>query len=150
MTSPIFLDANVPIYAAGSPHPLKDPCSKVILLVADNPHAFFTDAEVLQELLHRYLGSHRWPEGRDVFQDFAQLIRERIEPIYAADVESAAELADGHARLSARDLLHVAVMNRLGLSRIVSTDSGFDELSGIERLDPAQVDAWQQTISPAS
>ena len=37
-------------------------------------------------------------------------------------------------RLSARDALHVAVMQKAGVSRILSFDDGFDSLSGIERL----------------
>ena len=58
MTLPIFLDTNVPIYAAGRPHALKKPCAQILMLVAERPHAFLTDAEVLQELLHRYLALH--------------------------------------------------------------------------------------------
>lgn len=43
--------------------------------------------------------------------------------------------------LSARDLLHVAVMLRVGSERIVKADKSFDRLAGegIERLDPAGV-----------
>ena len=37
-------------------------------------------------------------------------------------------------RLSARDALHVAVMEKVGVSRILSFDDGFDSLPGIERL----------------
>lgn len=64
MPSPIFLDANVPIYAAGRPHALKEPCVEVLTRVAERPQAFITDAEVLQELLHRYLALGRWPQDR--------------------------------------------------------------------------------------
>ena len=69
------------------------------------------------------------------------------ESIHAADVEQAAALADFHPMLSGRDLLHIAVMNRLGVTRIVSADSGFDRVSGIERLDPGRFSEWRESLS---
>lgn len=146
MTLTIFLDTNVPIYAAGRPHALKKPCAQILMLVAERPHAFLTDAEVLQELLHRYLALHLWPQGREVFHRFATLMRERVEPVYAADVEQACALADQYPELAARDLLHAAVMNRLGVRNIVSADAGFDRLSHLERLDPQDVPAWRDEM----
>ena len=55
MAFPLFVDANIPFYAAGRPHPLKEPCQQIVALAARHPRAFVTDAEVLQELLHRYV-----------------------------------------------------------------------------------------------
>lgn len=144
MTPALFIDANVPMYAAGRPHPLKEPCADILALVAEHPNAFITDAEVLQELLHRYLALRLWNQGREVFLAFAQLMRDRIESVVADDVQAAASLADQRADLSARDLLHAAVMGRLATRRIVSADAGFDRLPGIERLDPARLSAWRE------
>ena len=64
MADPIFLDANIPMYAAGQPHPLKQPCLDVLALVALYPDAFCTDAEVFQEILHRYRAQGRWQDGQ--------------------------------------------------------------------------------------
>ncbi len=61
-------------------------------------------------------------------------------------MQNAAELADAHQDLGGRDLLHAAVMHRLGLRRIISADTGFDRLPAIERLDPAQVAAWEHSV----
>ena len=152
----LFLDANVPTYAAGRDHPLKQPCRDVLLLAARHPAAFFTDAEVLQEMLHRYLALHRWPEGRDVVLDFATLMEGSVESITARDAVRACELADRYsarpgARLAARDLLHAAVVIRVegnGGPSIVTADGDFDDLApeGIERLDPADLATWRQRI----
>jgi predicted nucleic acid-binding protein len=147
MTSPIFIDANVPIYAAGTQHALREPSIRVMELVADNPQEFLTDAEVLQELLHRYLSSGRWRLGRVAFAAFAVAMTGRVEAMRPADVALAAQLADAHPHLSARDLVHLAVMRRVGSTRIVSADVGFDRVQGIERLDPGQVVEWQQSIA---
>lgn len=147
MSPPTFLDTNVPIYGAGRAHRLKGPCGQVLMLVAERPQAFITDAEVLQELLHRYLALRLWPQGREVFRRFAELMRERVEPVHALDVEQAASLADQYPELGARDLLHAAVMSRLNVRRIVSADTGFDRLPEVERLDPADVEVWRDKVS---
>ena len=116
--SPVaFIDANVPIYAAGRAHPYKAPCADILSMVAENPVSFVTDAEVLQELVH-------------------------IEPVYARDILVAADLADRHPGISARDLVHAAVMLRLEVGQVVSADTDFDRLPGITRLDPMLVGEW--------
>jgi hypothetical protein len=145
--TPAFLDANVPIFATGRAHPLKERCLDILALVGERPEAFLTDAEVLQELLHRYLALRMWPRpGLPIFERVVSLMRGRIEPIYGTDVEHAASLATEHPGLDARDLLHAAVMSRLGVTRIVSADAGFDQLQDFERLDPAHVDSWRELI----
>ena len=146
MSPPTFLDANVPIYAAGRPHRLKEPCAQVLMLAAERPEAFLIDAEVLQELLHRYLALRLWPEGRDVFHGFADLMRERVEPVQAIDVEQAALLADELPELGARDLLHAAIIRRLEVQHIISADAGLDRLTEVERLDPMEIEAWRDGI----
>ena len=99
-----------------------------------------TDAEALQELIHRYISSRMWPLGKEVFRQFAVLMTSRVESVQAADLEFAAVIADVHPQLASRDLVHVAVMERLGLRRIISGDKGFDQLPGIDHLPRTQVD----------
>ena len=144
--SPILIDTNIPVYAAGRAHPLKEPALAVLDLAARNRSVFFTDAEVLQELLHRYLALRLWEQFRGPFHAFARLMEGRVEPISGQDVLQAAGLAD-QLKLAARDLIHLVVMNRVGTGRIASADSGFDRVYGIERLDPMQVDEWRDTVT---
>lgn len=157
--SRLFIDANVPTYAAGREHPLKEPCQEVLRLAASHPNAFCTDAEVLQEMLHRYLSLKRWPEGKRVVADFATVMRGSVEAVRAEDAVLACGLVDvllgsplaelgSDFRLAARDLLHAAVMRRTESTQIVSADADFDELApeGIERLDPAEVERWSDEV----
>lgn len=151
--SRLFLDANVPTYAVGRDHPLKEPCKEIVSLAARYPHAFFTNAEVLQEMMHRYLSSGRFADGKQAVLDFSVVMRGSIEAVTAADMERALELADRYATrpgsgLAARDVLHAAVMLRTGSKKIVSADRDFDELTpeGIERLDPAEVADWRSEL----
>ena len=110
-----FIDANVPIYASGREHPNKEPCAQILTMVAERPLSFVTDVEVLQELLHRYLALRRWILGGRVLRAFAEVMQDRIEPVYEDDIHVAGSLADSHPEVSARDLVHTAVMQRLGV-----------------------------------
>ena len=96
MSPAAFIDANVPIYAAGREHPNKEPCARVLMMVAEHPLSFVADVEVLQELVHRYVASGRWALGREVLQGFADVMHDRIEPVYEEDIHFAARLADSH------------------------------------------------------
>ena len=146
MSPAAFIDANVPIYASGRDHAYKESCGRILAMAAEHPSSFVTDVEVLQELLHRYLASRRWTLGREVLQSFAELMHDRIEPVLEEDIHLAAELADQHPTVSARDLVHVAVMQRLGSVRIISSDTDFDRLPGVLRLDPADVGEWMDSV----
>lgn len=149
--SPVgFIDANVPIYAAGRDHPYKELCGRILRMVADKPEAFVTNSEVLQELLHRYLATGRWALGREVVSSFAELMVARIEPVNPEDVLLAAEMASGHQDVSARDLVHAAVMRRLQVHQIISADRDFDRVAGIERLDPLGLEQWQASFMGGS
>jgi predicted nucleic acid-binding protein len=143
----IFLDTNIPMYAAGAAHALKQPSIDTLRLVEKAPGSFITNAEVLQEILHRYVSIQRWQQGRRVLLRFSNLMRGRTEPVYSDDVVRAAELADRYPRLDARDLLHTAVMHRLGVRLIVSADTKFDSVAGIERLDPIKIEEWRDTVT---
>ena len=135
------------MYASGAEHPLKVPCLHVMRMIVDAPDAFLTDAEVLQEILHRYLAIRRWVLGTIALRHFSTVMAGRIEPIYAVDVEVAGALASVSQHLQARDLIHLAVMRRLGVTRIVSADRGFDGVKGIERLDPMRIEEWRASVT---
>ena len=49
-------------------------------------------------------------------------------------IEAAKSIVLGRRRLSARDAIHAAVMERHGITTIASFDTGFDAVPGIERL----------------
>jgi predicted nucleic acid-binding protein len=87
----------------------------------------------LQEILHRYTAIDR----RDAIQpayDVLLAIVDEVLPIDRAAAERAKDIVMGRCRLSARDALHIAVMEQNGIGRILSFDSGFDGLPGITRL----------------
>ena len=57
-----------------------------------------------------------------------------VFPIEEADVLRAAAILQTEQRLSSRDALHVAIMERHGISKILSFDADYDTWPGIDRL----------------
>ena len=76
-------------------------------------------------------------ERRDAIGPAIELtldIVDEVYPIERADVLRAAEILQNPARLSARDAVHVAVMERQGIRSILSFDADFDRWPGLRRL----------------
>ena len=138
-----FIDANVPIYAAGREHPYRQPCIQVLAAVNENPDGFITDAEVFQEIMHHYRRTQRWDAGQTVVESFAAMMHGRVSPVDIEDVLTAGRLANEHPGLSTRDLLHLAVMRRLGVVSVVTADSDFGKVPGVIRLDPVDFVEWE-------
>jgi hypothetical protein len=89
-----------------------------------------TDAEVLQEILHRYVAIDR----RDAIQpayDAILGVVDEVLSIYQEVVNRAKQIVLGYRQLSARDAIHLAVMEQNGIDQILSFDSGFDGFPGI-------------------
>ncbi|MFI5366550.1 MAG: hypothetical protein ACHQ4J_13105 [Candidatus Binatia bacterium] len=49
--SRLFLDVNVPMYAGGTEHPLREPSQRIIMAVASDQLDAVTDAEVFRASL---------------------------------------------------------------------------------------------------
>lgn len=129
----IFVDSNVPMYLVGGPHPRKDDARRLLERCIAERQRLVTDAEVLQEILHRYVAIDRRDAIQPAFDAILGVVDE-VFPVEAPAVERAKSIVLEGRRLSARDALHVSVMERRRVGRILSFDSGFDGLPGIERL----------------
>jgi predicted nucleic acid-binding protein len=134
--SQVFIDVNIPMYAAGAPHPLREPSQNVILAIADGQLDAVTDAEVFQEILYRYLHIGARQKGFQVFDHFHRIMVGRILSIEDADVQQTRDLAEKYSALSPRDLIHLAVMLRHELREIITADEGFDAAVEVRRIDP--------------
>lgn len=132
-----FLDANVLMYAAGSVHPLREPCQEALTRAVEQEVSLITDAEVLQEILHRYFSIGRPEIAQTVHQSAIDLCDE-VLPIEERHTTRALELLLEHQTLTPRDAIHVATIEQHGLELLLSTDRDFDGLSQVERIDPTQ------------
>ena len=134
----ILLDANIIMYAAGAPHPHKAPSAALLEQIARGEVEAALDAEVLQEILHRYRAIRRWKDGRHVY-DLARRCVLTVLPITVEVTDQARAIMDGHPRLMARDALHAAVCRIAGAEAICSYDADLDAIAGLRRLEPPVV-----------
>ncbi len=129
----IFVDSSIPMYLVGSAHPNKTTAQHALERAIVERERLVTDAEVLQELLHRYVAIGRREAIQPAFDAVLGIVDE-VFPVERTDVERAKTVVLERERLSARDAIHVAAMERHGVQRILTFDSAFDEVPGIERL----------------
>ena len=120
------------MYLVGAPHPHKADARRLLEAAIAERERLVTNAEVLQEILHRYVAIHRREAVQPAFDALLGVVDD-VFAIELVDVERAKTIVSGQ-RLSARDAIHVATMERHGVSRIMSFDGGFDSLPGVTRL----------------
>jgi uncharacterized protein len=129
----ILVDSNIPMYLVGAPHPHKANAQRLLEKLIIDRQRLVTDAEVLQEILHRYVAIDR----RDAIQPAFDALLGVVDQVLAVDatvVQRAKQIVLGYRQLSARDAVHLSVMEQNGIERILSFDSGFDGFPGIVRL----------------
>ena len=129
----IFIDSNVPMYLVGAEHPHKIDAQRMLERCIADDERLVTDAEVLQEILHRYAAIGRKDAISPAFQAILGVVDE-VFAIELRDVERARDILFASQQLSARDAVHLAIMERNRIETILSFDSGFDGYPGITRL----------------
>lgn len=129
----ILIDSNIPMYLVGVAHPHKADAQRIVEKLLIERARLVTNAEVLQEILHRYTAIHR-PDAIQSAFDALLGIADQVIPVEQLAVVRAKEIILGHPKLSARDALHLAIMEQHGIESILSFDSGFDGFPGITRI----------------
>jgi predicted nucleic acid-binding protein len=130
-----LVDANVFMYAAGSNHPNKDLSSQFLIRVATGDVEAAVDAEVLQEILHRYRSIGRWNEGRTVY-DSVRTIVPLVIPITDLILDRCRHLMDKYPEIMARDALHAAAVLETGANGIYTFDRDFERISEVQGVRP--------------
>jgi uncharacterized protein len=127
----ILVDSNLPMYLVGGEHPNRDRARALLEVAIAGRERLVTDVEAFQEILHRYVAIDR----RDAIGpawDALRAVVDEVYPVEQADVERARTLVTT-SLLTARDALHVAVMQRRDVAEIMSFDADFDRVPGIRR-----------------
>jgi predicted nucleic acid-binding protein len=130
----IFVDSNIPMYLVGADHPHKTDAQRLLERSIVAGESLVTDVEVFQEILHRYVAIER-PDAIAPAWELLTSIADQVAPIDIADVTTARDLVLSGSVVSARDAIHVAVMRRLGCTRILTFDRGFDTVPGVTRIN---------------
>ena len=129
----ILTDANILMYAAGAEHPHKAPSVAFLNRVASGEVEATIDAEVLQEVLHRYRSLNRWTDGQRVY-DLARKLFPDVLSITGEVMDEARQILAIDATLTARDAVHAAVVILYQLDGICSFDTDFDRIAACPRV----------------
>lgn len=129
----IFVDTNIPMYLVGASGPHKLDAQRLLESALCAGERLVTDAEVLQEICHRYVAIDRREAIQPAF-DAVSAVVDDVLPVDRTDVDDAKDILLRYHGLSARDALHIAVMAHHNIAQLMSFDRGFDAYPGIKRL----------------
>jgi len=135
MTETVFIDTNIPIYAAGWAHPFKQPSLAFLQRIALGEMEGVSDSEVLQEILYRFAAINEPQHGFAIFDDFIKGVPS-ILPVEKEDVMLAREILMKSPGIKPRDAIHAAVMKNNDIRVIYSYDTHFDMIKGVRRKEP--------------
>ena len=129
----IFIDSNIPMYAAGREHQNRQPALTFLSKVRRGEIEVCTSTEVLQEILYRYRALGRLDLAFEVYDLFVALCP-AVLPVTLADTDRARELLEQVDGLGVRDAIHAAVALGQEMSLVATFDQAFDRVPGLARI----------------
>jgi len=121
------------MYLVGAEHPNKGRAKLLLEKMLLAEEALVTDAEVFQEILHRYVALGRQDAIGPAFKVLNSIVAE-IYPVEFVDVGAARAILEKTPTMTARDAIHLAIMRRREVTRIFSFDRDFDGHPGVLRV----------------
>jgi uncharacterized protein len=139
-------DTSIFLYAIGGPHDYRSPCRGILARAAGAEVQGEASADLIQEVVHhrsRRTGD-RVRAAREA-RDVAHLCR--LHEVQPADTLRALDLYAASERLGSRDAVFAAVAINRGITTILSPDRAFDEVPGLARVDPADLNAVEELFA---
>lgn len=127
----VFIDTNIPIYAAGSPHSNKEPSIKILEDISGGKIYGVTSVEVLQEILYRFQAINLLEKGIEIFNEFSNIVDE-VLPINLNIVENAKSIMLKTPVINTRDAVHAATIIYYNIPYIASFDKHFKNMENIK------------------
>jgi uncharacterized protein len=129
-------DTNVLVYALGAPHRYRAPCREIVRRQGEGALAGETTPVVIAEFAHQRL---RQTGDREEAAARARqaAVAFHVHAVDDDDARLALDLYERSSGLDAFDALLAATALNRGIDAIVSADRAFAEVSGVERVDPA-------------
>lgn len=129
-------DTSIFVYALGREHRYKEPCRELVRAAAAGDLHGEASVDLLQELMHqraRRTGDRAGAAA--AARNVAKLAW--WHPVEPRDVQRGIDLFETHDGLDGRDAVFAALALNRGIDAILSTDQAFDDIDGLERIDPA-------------
>lgn len=129
-------DTSIFIYALGREHPYKESCREIVRRAVAGDLQGEASADLLQEFMHQRA---RRTGDRLGAAKAARSVATLAwwHPVEPNDAQRGIDLFETHKELSARDAVFAALAINRGIDAILATDRAFDEIDGLERIDPA-------------
>lgn len=129
-------DTSVFIYALGMEHPYRAPCRGILERAGARELRGEASPNLLQELVNqRFRRTRDRARAAEAGQMAAGLCK--LHSLEPNDVLRGIEIFETHPDLDARDAVFAALAINRGVDAILATDKAFDEVDGLERIDPA-------------
>jgi predicted nucleic acid-binding protein len=135
-----LFDTSVFVYALGGEHRYREPCRAILIEMRGGRLAGEASVELAHEFAyvrcrHGMTRSDAAESARDILGMCPS------HTVVRSDIERALGLWCEHARLDMRDAIFAAQALNREIDAIVSSDRDFDGVDGLQRIDPADVDA---------
>lgn len=130
----VYLDSNVLLYAIGEESRFRDACRAILRRVVQRELVGETSVLTVQEVVH-----HRQRRGDPAPAAHgreALAICAATHPLDSSVIRTALTLMDGARQLRTADAIHAATALSRGIETVISADTDFDAVAGIERVDP--------------
>lgn len=133
----IVLDTTVLVYATGTEHPYREPCRQLVQAVADGRVAATTTVQVIQEFTHVRARRRSRADAAGLARAYVDLLSPLL-PVHADTLLTGLDLFGGAPELGAFDAVLAAAARTAGVQALVSADSAFADVAGLNHIVPDQ------------
>lgn len=143
--SRVYLDSNIFIYAVGQPSPYTDPCRRILYDVVNGRLRGETSIYTVQEVARQ---RHR--RGDKLATARARQVVAICTAVHGLDpplLTRALDAVDEYETLAVADAIHAVTALAHGVGVVVSADSDFDGVAGVERVDPRDAERVEALAS---
>ncbi len=131
-----LLDTAVFLYALGRDHPYRDPCRRIVDALGERRIAGEASVSMIQEFVH--VRRRRHPDLRRASGEAAYVSGLcRLHAFEEDDLSLALDLLATYERLDGQDAVFAATALNRNVGTILTSDRAFDDVPGLERIDPA-------------
>jgi len=131
----IVLDTTVLVYAKGADHPFRDPCRKLVSLIAEGEIEATTSVEAIQEFVHVRAKRRSRQDASAIGRDYAELLSPLLD-VTRDDLRTGLALFEQSEKLGAFDAVLAAAAIARGADALVSADTGFAAVEGLTHVAP--------------
>lgn len=131
----IVLDTTVLVYAKGTDHPLREPCRRLISVLAAGAVEATTTVEVIQEFAHVRARRRDPAEAAARAGDYAELLSPLL-PVGREQLDRGLEIFASIPGVGAFDAVLAAAALGADAAAVASADRAFEAVPGLHHVFP--------------